>query len=430
MFEIIVEWSSAETAPDLERQTAADLTLKLGEHVLTRGQDTWSRTLTDRARVSAYPMAMWLASCWWRIRHEPCPETSSLPPARWRLAHDLPAAGHGYVWPSVRLFSDGEVMQVSARAGGQGKWESLQYQTSVGTTPVAVKLFDEAVDGFLDVTIERLIESGKAASELRALWADVLAERRDPEVSAWRRLEARLGFDADEAPDWLMNEISLLSGQAGQAAMDEVAPSIGAEGSRERLRRINEMAASPGIAARLRLCLHHEDPVGQTPWDRGRTLAREVRRQAAIPGGPVSNETLTELLGLPTTALAKPVDGSPVLGLGIRGQDDRQTTLHFRRRSLTGRRFEAARFLADHLIAGPDDRWLPQTDAVTARQKAQRAFAAELLVPIDDLRDFLASDVTSEAIEDAGERYQVSPLAVSAHLKNHGILEGDTKPPF
>ena len=425
MFEILTEWSSADAAPDFERQTAAELTLKLGEHVLTRGQDTWSRTLTDRARVSVYPMAMWLASCWWRIRHEPRPETRNPPPARWRLAHDLPAAGHGYVWPSVRLSSDGEFMQISAEAGRQAKWESLQYQTNVRSMPVALNQFDEAVDGFLDLTIERLIESGKAASELQVLWADVLAERRDPEVYAWRQLEARLGYDADEAPDWLMTHMSSLSEQAGQAAMEEIAPSIGAENSKDHLRQINALANSPGVEALFDIHLDPLESAGQTPWERGRRLARAVRRQASMPAGPVSNETLMELLGLQTNALATHVENALVIGLGVRAQDDRQTTLHFRRRSLTGRRFEAARFLADHLIAAPRDRWLPQTDTATARQQVQRAFATELLIPIDDLRDFLAQDVTAEAIEDAGERYQVSSLAVSSHLKNHGIIPVD-----
>jgi Zn-dependent peptidase ImmA (M78 family) len=55
----------------------------------------------------------------------------------------------------------------------------------------------------------------------------------------------------------------------------------------------------------------------------------------------------------------------------------------------------------------------------------QRAFAAEFLCPIEALRAFLDDDVSNEAIEDAGEHFSVSPLAVRSHLALNGIL-----PPF
>jgi hypothetical protein len=45
-------------------------------------------------------------------------------------------------------------------------------------------------------------------------------------------------------------------------------------------------------------------------------------------------------------------------------------------------RFEAARFIAGHLLASKRERSLPATDAKAARQKVRRALAVELLVSI------------------------------------------------
>src|SRR5207245_8077866 len=96
--------------------------------------------------------------------------------------------------------------------------------------------------------------------------------------------------------------------------------------------------------------------------------------------------------------------------------------LLFHKGNRPARRFEAARFIADELSAKGSDRWLPITDAATARQKLQRAFAAEFLCPIDSLRSYLGDEFLPEAIEDAGEHFGISEMAVKSHLANHQLI--------
>jgi Zn-dependent peptidase ImmA (M78 family) len=81
--------------------------------------------------------------------------------------------------------------------------------------------------------------------------------------------------------------------------------------------------------------------------------------------------------------------------------------------------------LAESLSAPAEDLWLPLTDRATARQKFQRAFAAEFLAPIDEVSDRLGSSRTSESVEDVADEYCVSPLAIRSHLANHGLLAPD-----
>jgi Zn-dependent peptidase ImmA (M78 family) len=68
------------------------------------------------------------------------------------------------------------------------------------------------------------------------------------------------------------------------------------------------------------------------------------------------------------------------------------------------------------------ERWLPVTDTGTARQKTQRAFAIEFLCPISALDEYLQYDSSVEAVEEAGEYFGVSELAVRSHLANHGRI--------
>lgn len=110
------------------------------------------------------------------------------------------------------------------------------------------------------------------------------------------------------------------------------------------------------------------------------------------------------------------------MGLAIRRGGTDNLTLLFRKRNRPGVRFEAARFIVGHLLASPRERWLPAKDAKTARQKVQRAFAAEFLCPFDALEKFLEGDFSPEAIEEAGTRFGVSELAVKSHLANHGKI--------
>jgi len=68
------------------------------------------------------------------------------------------------------------------------------------------------------------------------------------------------------------------------------------------------------------------------------------------------------------------------------------------------------------------DRWLPVTDAATARQKLQRAFAAEFLCPIESLKNYLGAEFLPEAFEEAAEHFGISERAITSHLANNHLI--------
>jgi hypothetical protein len=77
----------------------------------------------------------------------------------------------------------------------------------------------------------------------------------------------------------------------------------------------------------------------------------------------------------------------------------------------TGRRFNLARLIGDRLIDA-SGALHPATRASTYRQKAQRAFAAELLSPFDAVDEFLAGDYSAERQDDAAGVFGLDPTVI------------------
>ena len=67
-FTIKTSWQSPHPGPEEIRHTAAELQITVGNDSATRVDDTWSQSVQDRILVAAYPLALWFASSWWRLR--------------------------------------------------------------------------------------------------------------------------------------------------------------------------------------------------------------------------------------------------------------------------------------------------------------------------------------------------------------------------
>ena len=278
-------------------------------------------------------------------------------------------------------------------------------------------------DNFLDLVLRRLDTLGE--TELHVIWREVLAERADPLLSAARKVEARLGYDPDEAPPSLVERLLDLASEAGGSAADEIAPVCAGSEPTDKFNEVMELASQPGVSGRINLPAAVRAAEGDlAPWQRARALALAVRESLGFGGQPVRDEDLADVLQIRSTDLSgsgKSFSHAPI-GLGVRDGSGDELKFLFRKKNRPARRFEAARFLADHLYAGRADRWLPVTDAGTARQKLQRAFAAEFLCPINALQEYLGREFLPEAFEDAAEHFGISELAVKSHLANHRLI--------
>jgi len=306
--------------------------------------------------------------------------------------------------------------------------EPVRYIESFRVT-VPGETFEQAVDAFIGLVIARLQSAGQNETRLLTLWNDVLEERRDPDAFFYRRLEASLGFDPDEAPEPLIAQLQRMAATTGREAIEEIAPACTGANPGRTLTQVLDFSRTEGLRARpdvpdlLVQAARESRQEKARPWERGWQLANRARAVYGLEHRPVTTRDLSEILGMGADALENTPRPSspPPMGLAVR-QDADVLNLLLRRRPLVGRRFETARLLADHLLAADSDTWLPTTDLKTARQKSQRAFAAEFLCPIAAIEERLQGDFSEASIDEAGEHFGVSPLAVRSHLVNHGVL--------
>src|SRR5213595_1829031 len=123
----VSSWVRTEYGTEEERATSGWLRVRLGDQPATRVDDEWSKSVRDEIFVSAYPVALWIAASWWRLLYEALPYAD--PPTNCRMAHELGAVGHGFVWPRIRFISDGEWVEVHSWPSGSERRGPIRYLT-------------------------------------------------------------------------------------------------------------------------------------------------------------------------------------------------------------------------------------------------------------------------------------------------------------
>ncbi|MCD8503477.1 MAG: hypothetical protein LRY56_09345 [Burkholderiaceae bacterium] len=222
--------------------TAARIDICVDDVSLTRHQDAWSQAVRDDVFVSAYPLAMWFAHSWWRLNFESLPMQQ--PSHDWRMAHELGAANHGFVWPRIILGADGQCVCIWAAASSAAD-QSVRYLQGLDL-PRRVPLagFQQTVSGFIQTVIDRLESQSVRGSDLAQLWQLVQRDMSDPKAFRFRKLEAALGFDPQECPEDLLGCALQWQAQMGEVAFSELLPAIASAGETPDLSRIAHLASA------------------------------------------------------------------------------------------------------------------------------------------------------------------------------------------
>jgi len=421
------DWlTSGNDSPEIQ-QTMGMFGLRVGDKSLTQNEDTFSKTIRDTVLVSAYPLAAWIASSWWRLLFEPLPPTNAKPSVDWRMAHELNAANQGFIWPRVILASDTELMQIWSTPSKAVDQQSVRYINGLeGSCPINLHEFERKAEKFIETVISRLNATGVRDTPLANLWQEVQEERSDRYASRYRRCEAELRFDPDEGPESLVEDTLNLAEQIGSKTLSELAPACSQDLSEAKpLSEILELIQESGLKGKpdfsLDYSFNQETP--QAPWQRGNQVASRLRNAIDIREKPITDDKLYDLLGLEKSEYE---DWTPPrrqhISVAVPSKENR-FNFHLRKKHPIGKRFELTRLIGDYLFYGNrGESWLTSTDLRTSRQKYQRAFAAEFLCPLSSLQDYLDSDYSESAIEDAGDYFQVSSQTVASILANNGLI--------
>jgi hypothetical protein len=423
----ISNWEAAGQGTAEVLASTGRLRLQVGDINLTEHEDTFTRTIRQEVLVSAYPLALWLAANWWRLLHEPRPRERLRPSTEWRLAHEWPAANAGTIWPAVVLASEGDTIQFQASIAAGSSQQSVRYLNTL-QVPISIprEQVEAVLDGFINSVLGRLDAWDGIETELLDLWQELKDERRDEESSSYRRLEACLGFDPDDAPEALMEQAMRLAETMGPQTFNEIAPLYGrsAQGQVPGLQQFQQLLESPALEARLQV---FEDvlqkPIqSHAPWRRAQQLAHALRQHLGLSNEPISTALLCDLFGLTPQAFEStlPPRRQPI-AVAVPGPTG-QIALHLRKFYKPARRFELARFLGDALVTGSrTESWYVSSDIPTYRQKVQRAFAAEFLCPAEGALEQLSGDYSEPAVEQVAERFGVSPEIVDNLIANQEV---------
>ncbi len=420
------EWLARDQGDSIERATFAALEILIGANNATEVEDLTAKTIRGSIRVSAHQLAIWFAMNWWRLRWQPAAIDHS-----WKMSHKIGAAGGGYAWPDLTFISDGITIWAHCRQTTAINADPVRFLSSFDA-PVSAEDFERGMDLFMDAVIEREASLATEWRLLPEMWAEIIEERRTPEMAEWRKLEAMLGFDPDEGSAEMIERLLREKTWAGSDAIEEVAAAAGSEAI-DLIADLQGEAKSKALAVTipdygwLRSELQSKIDSSQLPWQQAEKAAGIARGKWRLPPGPVSNPVLADLFDFSASAIPEVMEGhSAALSAGFRENGDGRFRVCFSKRYPTGVRFALSRIVADHLYADRSDRLLPATAARTARQKFQRAFAQEFLCPFEDLNAFLDGRMpTDELIEEAAAHFDVSPLLTRTVMVNRGLLARD-----
>jgi len=431
-FAIDYEWLSNEYGDGIEQSTFAALTINIGESCATEVEDIFAKTVRSSARLSAYHLAEWFAANWWRLLWEP--EAGNNTKAySWRASHKVGNAGNGFVWPDLSFSSDWKSIHVSSRPTTRCQFEPIRYLNDFDQS-ISIKDFQRGVEDFINATIGRLSSLHEDHTELSALWNEVMEERRDAEMSERRRLEACMGYDPEEAPANVIDDLMEVMLSYGKGSIQEIAADSGELASRQ-VDELYNHAIQNALIADVPKRHDIQKRLGATqsaiPWRRAEIAAR-IAREAWGLTAPVSTKDFCDILSIQEQKFMDIDSASrqPLFAGFRNASSPHEFTVSLNGRRETSRRFALARLVADSIVADEDERLLPGTRARTDRQKFQRAFAQELLCPFESLREYEffseGKPIDDDEIDEAAHYFTVSPLLVKTLLVNKGLLERET----
>ena len=377
----------------------------------------------DYLRAPPIQLAFWLTDNWWRLRWEPMVSDTVCPD--WRLAHELSAIGGGYVWPRLRIWGEDSRVGLASRSDPLSMNFALRYTTDA-LVFVTADSFETAVDRFLEEAVDAHSDDRAA---LNAQFAALKDERNDPEIAIWRRLEAKLGYDVDGAPDHLIETLLGYVERYGHGGVEEAIVAIQGEAAAKTLEEEICVAKKSRITCDFREAVAAAGILrtgsGNPIWETAEQAAKAVRHGLGTQDGPLWNTRLAELLKVPKDAFRGAGSEATELHYGLRLREGERegNAIALSARWSKARRFELCRALGDAVWSGGDALG-PMTRAKTGRQKFQRAFAQSLLCPYEDLLAYINTEQPSEEdISAAASRFHVSERVIQTVLVNKGVID-------
>jgi hypothetical protein len=400
--------------------TFAQLTITVGEKVVTRLVDKRSQTTRDFVIVPLYPLTEWIVANWWGLFDEAEAPSRGTSSDDYRSRHAIRQSREGYAVPDLEFFPEGDSTRISWKACGSS-FQSVEFLEE-GFDRVSTDELRQAMTDLVDAVAGRLEAHGIFDTWLQQEW---LAIRQiTPDEREFCLAAGWLGLDPYQLGDALATEIVQFASKVPTSVREEVlkaAPAnklaAAAEWVRSGLLAIQTNSAVDGAWNSLRDRVP-KAALNGTPWEVGYQLARDLRAILRLEDALPIN--VNELVGSPFPIIeaAEPPAASFDGLIGVGGSSICCFTAKHRADS---KRFICTRGLLGFLFDKSAESEF-YSSAQTTRQQRSRAFAAEFLAPASLLAPRLSGDdISNEEVEEMASTFKVSTFVIEHQIRNHRL---------
>lgn len=390
----------------------------------------------DFVAVSVFPLAEFIAANWWPLLNEPQEKENLLNDANaFKQRHWINRHTDGFAYPTLGFFGADSSVRMVARPS-HIESANIEFPGSSGGSSALWNGIDRqevesVLLNFLATTAERL-----PASPDKAWLQDVLVRichaRVDEDEALYCRCAGLLGADPFEPGDALYAAITQTVAILGQEIALEMFATAEAQHVVQRAQWLH--AQAQGTIQKSRTVAEHACALKRSlrtasthvakPWERGYAVARQLRALLNLePDMPMQrDEAVTQaLFGAPASVVVSIQNlelNSGVRGVISQGPEGLGIAMSSKSGPLSQSQFQLAASFADFVFSGDSEIYL-STAAATDRQKANRAFAAEFLAPIQGIREKWFSQKTRHSnIDEIAGAFGVSSYLIRYQVQN------------
>lgn len=412
-----IEWQDdAQNAAPEERATVADVRLWINNRNVT--QHLNEGALDDQVTVALYSLAHGIAHDWWTIFGARDREVSLL---KYR---------DGYLLPDLRFRFDGGAFEIVAE---QKTYDGPDVRFwGVPPEVMTRREGEKVLSDLVEQILARLEQRGLPGTSAALRWQRVKLSRHSNEAS-FCEAAGSLGLDPYQVETEPAAFIEAAEGLFGQESLVEFVSGAGNVDREALINWVQRMAGFHGFKFRLadlaeiaKVVSGKAPPkAGEVPWAMGYRRGRLARKALSLTNSHrfSSYRALAESVGAPKSyALAPSVDGIKAL----RRDHADGTHVHVRNHgdspeAKASHLFTLARGIGD-AICFPDSGLAPINGLRNAhRQAAGRAFAAEFLAPIDEIRSMIEDQRDIVTIAD---EFSVSTAVIDRQIENASRIDG------
>jgi hypothetical protein len=345
--------------------------------------------------------------------------------------HDLHFGSEGFAFPSTLIKPLGSTIKID--------WSPVVFPhqriefVGQGTAHISSVEFENAFANFLSSVTTRLTELGITDTLLQEEWKAILEvvseERKFCEAAAALGLDP-YSIDEESADTIVKVGDSLPKSLIGEffwaADFSRLSEQLASLLEALKLSRSNPANLEP--LKELRDTTQSQAKIAAHPWEQGYQFARQLRQQLNLNSRILrSFDDVSQALRVDTDELREAINPQiehpntfdAVVDVNSEGSPGFVIT-HKRPDAL---KFSLCRGLFEFLFSNAEEPFLV-TKTRSERQKRNRAFATEFLLPAESLHERIKTEyVDEEVIEDLADEFGVSTYVVEYQLRNHRIAK-------